>query len=158
MQKKTFFSIFFISLILVGCNNDKKANGVKTSDTSEYISDVTYTYFRDGSCTSSDKNICLTEHEYKEICKISKGISKGAIRTRTVLSYGKEKALADAGNFSDIVVFWDVSRSGIEQCYASLDASGIYEGTSSKIEIWGIAQQFIKDSKGDILVHYFSIR
>lgn len=109
------------------------------------------------SCTPSEKKVCLTYSEYQEICKAATSVTKSAIKIRAVSAHGNEKALLEGGSLNNIRVIWAKSNSGKEQCYVLVEASGIVGGNSVKETIEGVAENFIKNNSGEVLVTYFSL-
>ena len=109
------------------------------------------------SCKPSEKNICLNQQEYMEMCKVAEGISKGGIEWRATFGSGEEKRLLEGGQYDDIRVVWAQSMAGKEQCYGVVTASGIVNGNSMRKEIQGVVKKFVVDDMGKVLVHSFDL-
>lgn len=109
------------------------------------------------SCKPSDKKICLTSQEYKDICEVAAGISKQGINWRATFASGEEKKLLQGGSYEDIRVLWAQSQLGKEQCYGVITASGIVNGNSTRMEIQGVVKTFMVDDNGKILVTAFDL-
>lgn len=158
IQKITLVVLAIFSLI--ACQKSQTEGGKNAeSTTNKFQAGIKYTYYPsedNASCKNSSNNVCLTYEEYKEICSISKGVTNFSIQTRAVLASHKEKVLLEGGSISNIAVTWSKSMSGKEQCYAIVFASGIVDGSSAKEAIQGVAQQFIKNDEGQILVSYWN--
>ena len=130
------------------------------SPLSKYKEGTEYTYYpqdENRSCTPSEKKICMDFSEYKEICSVTEGITKYAIRLRATIASNKEKTLLEGGSFDNIRVLWAESNSGKQRCYGVVTASGIVDGNSAREDIQGVAMTFIKSEDGKILVSYFSL-
>ena len=128
-----------------------------TEPKQNYQQGVTYTYYSDGSCKPTQNIICLSRDEYIAICKVAKGVTNGAVKTRAVMANRDEKALLEGGNFETVRVLWAESNSGKSHCYAIATVSGIVDGTSKRLDIQGIASQFILSDKNNVLVSYFNL-
>lgn len=123
----------------------------------KYKEGIEYTYYSDGSCKPSDKKVCLSFDDYKQICSVAKGVTEFAIKMRGVNASSDEKILLEGGSYENIQVLWAKSGGGKEQCYAVITASGLINGNSARKQIEGVASTFIKNSSGKVLVSYFSL-
>jgi tripartite-type tricarboxylate transporter receptor subunit TctC len=120
---------------------------------------IAYTYFRDGSCTASEKIECLSDSEYAEVCREAKGVTRRAIDVKAISPSSShiERTLLKGGTIEAIRVLWAESRSGFYACYAIVTVSGVVDGTAHREEVQGIVQEFVKSSRGEVLVNYFSL-
>ena len=158
IQKITLVVLAIFSLL--ACQKSQTEGGKNAEPTTnKFQAGIEYKYFPsddNASCTSKSDQVCLTYEEYKEICSISKGVTNFSIKTRAVNASHKEKVLLEGGSISNIAVTWSKSMSGKEQCYAIVFASGIIDGSSAKESIQGVAQIFVKNNEGNILVSYWN--
>ncbi len=118
---------------------------------------VEYKRYIDGSCGTSHPNKhCLSIEEYKKICEASKSVTKLSLELKATESGYAESALLKGGNIQNVKVTWGATASGKEYCFAIVSLSGLVDGTSKKIQAEGVAQSFIKNEKGEVLVSGFS--
>ena len=159
-------SIFMLitTVLLCSCSKTEtstsKSVQLTTPLAEKYKEDMDYTYYpadNNQSCILSEKKVCLTFNEYKEICLQAKGITKFALKMRSTLASHTEQILLEGGSLDDIQVIWGKSNNGKDQCYGVVTVSGIVDGNSAREEVQGVAQTFIKNSKGQILISYFSL-
>lgn len=103
-----------------------------------------YNYFSDGSC----KENCLTKEQAESVCKSVSGVTSKAIRLLSILANNETKALLEGGSLSSFNANWTGNS-----CYATVIMSGIYKGSSTRVNVSGKANSFLK-SNGEILVDY----
>lgn len=108
-----------------------------------------YKYFGDGSCKDKDTEVCISFEQYQQACTAAKGVTKGATGLFKLTASAEEKALIEGGSLIADDIFF-----GKTHCYAKLTYSGIYKGTSTRVQISGKATTFIKAKDGELLVSF----
>lgn len=136
----------------------RKKQEAESALASKYKEGMTYTYYKDNSCKPNDTTTCLSANDYKELCDSAIGATKGAFETYSYNAWDdRDKTILLGGSVDKIRVRWAPSNDGRDKCFVIINASGIYKGSSTRIEAQGVASSFIKNSSGEILVSYFSI-
>jgi len=102
-------------------------------------------------CTVREKVVCLTAAEYKQACQLAKGVTGGGLNVYTEFASAEEKAILKGGDVDSISVSWSDDRN---RCGVYISASGIYNGTSTKINGGGRASEFKMNSEGKFLVSF----
>lgn len=150
LNKIRFLSISLavgIVLSVVSCNQNNNSNTseITHKPSSSYLQNVEYTYYSDGSCKPSDRIICMNEQEYKEICLLSVGVTKGALMVAEMNYPG----IRGKHSSREIYVKWtQLVGSNEYACYATYPLDDdVFGGIS-----WQ-ANKFIKNSDNKILVH-----
>jgi hypothetical protein len=116
---------------------------------------TSYNNYSDGKCTNDRAKVCVDEAYYKEMCLLAQGMTKNAVLMRAALSYGDLKAVLEGGETSTPSIKLGKSSSGTTNCFIFFEASGIVKGTSTKLDVNGRVNSFIKTSSGVVLVESF---
>ena len=119
------------------------------SSPKKWAPNIEYTYYSDGSCVNKENTKCIDMNTMKDACDLKPGLSKGALQSIQFVTGGDDKALAKAGNFSNLVTGW----SG-KKCIVFLDATGIVNGTSKKANFWGTVNVFTSTDDEKLIIQY----
>jgi len=115
----------------------------------KWVIGYTYMYTSDGSCKNKDTDVCINFDQYQQACKAAKGVTKGSTGLFKLTASAEEKALLEGGSLIDDSIFF-----GKTHCHAKLKYAGVYNGTSTRVEISGKANAFIKTKDGELLVSF----
>jgi hypothetical protein len=112
-----------------------------------------YANHADGSCTPSDKRICVSESEYKILCERAKQVTKWAVDQAMILMDAATRS-AFADGYEDAQI-----NLSPQYIYCSVSITGTKEGnaTSAPKSISGRGSVFFVAEDGDVLVHYIDI-
>jgi hypothetical protein len=150
--------ILIICLLAPGCSRIEESNSVTSSRgvtssarVQNFLIDarkgIQYTYYRDGSCKSTEKVECISKEAYFELCKRTKGITNFV-----GLAFGNYNS-----RFNTLYRGGDVEEIeyGIDgdSCKVTITAGGLIGGTSSRIAVTGRALQFVLNDNG-VMIHY----
>ena len=113
-----------------------------------------YAHYRDGSCSGSGGNTCVSAEQARELCKAAVSVTKSAIVLLGVTAYGDEKVLLEGGTIGDVNIFWGTSSRGVEGCGINLSLRGMVNGNSAGKTISGHASVFAVNDRNQVLVHY----
>ena len=109
--------------------------------------------YTDKRCTNDENNVCISEEEYKAICKLTKGITESLPKSLAFNASLEDKSLLKGGDFSNISVSWGKAvQDGNFYCFYHFTVKGMYEGTSKRKDFEGVIVQFLKNSK-EVLAH-----
>lgn len=157
MNKIVSYSIFFILLATTmfiydeykssGSNNTNKQAGNKSAISSEYKPGIEYTYFSDGSCTPRATKVCVDIKQAEYLCKNISGYTKYLEDSFQGHYSERVRTIFKAGSVGGYETTWNGRI-----CASKKSASGIYNGTSTKIIMNGDITTFIIEG-GKILGH-----
>jgi len=99
----------------------------------------------------------LSSEDYKRICQETKGATKQAIRVLATVGGHEEQKLLDGGSIDEVRVKWAKSNSGVEACYLLVDASGVVNGTSTRVQAQGIVKTFLVNDNRETLAHFATL-
>jgi hypothetical protein len=144
----SFFHVFIFILV--------SAMGVTQACAAGWEQGVEYFFAADGSCVNKADRVCMTEAQYKSACLEAKGVTQHSLKLRGVLETGDVQSLMEGGQYGSPSISYGTNRRGQNVCAVSITVSGIVNGSSRRLEVWGIAQTFRKASNGELLVSYFT--
>ena len=155
-QKPSLIAIFLNCLLLavlvapVSSHARDPIKGVKQMQEGVKYAFWSYT---DKRCTNDENNACISEEEYKAICKLTKSITESLPKSLAFDAFSLEdKSLLKGGDFSNISVSWGKAvQDGNFYCFYHFTVKGIYEGSSKRKDFEGVIVQFLKNSKGEVL-------
>ena len=116
-----------------------------------------YVFYRDGSCKSGGKRVCLNRSQSKQMCDWAVGLTVNVRKMATVMASPWEfmKFLQEGGDMANIRYGWDKSR---DLCSVSWDIVGIYKGTSRRERYREYASTYIVTNAKDVLIHWTTTR
>ena len=117
----------------------------------DWVVGTEYVNFERGGCTPASNKVCVNAADYKLICEQAAGVSKSAVQKLAVLADPMTKSLLEGGTIANSGVFWSKDNNG---CGAFVEATGVYNGTSSKKFLAGRASSFVFNTNKQFLVTY----
>ena len=118
---------------------------------------VKYKFYGVGEkCTTENNSLCMTEDQFKAACLAAKGVTRYAMKVRGTVATREETLLAENGRYEGHRITFGMNRRGENVCSVSVTMSGIIDGSSRRLDIWGNAKEFIKGDSGSLLVSYFT--
>jgi len=153
----TIINIFLLATLsgfISGCNNQDQQENKNTYSAPQSIKNqltngVTYRYLEYLSCADSEKIKCFDNNKYEELCKSSEGFTKWAA-TGTASFDHVGRYLIENGQLEDYRIEW--IESG-KICKLNVTFSGIYNGSSTRKNLWAYVYGFILNDQGKLLAH-----
>jgi hypothetical protein len=158
LKKMLQFDSASIAVALENSKNEKKSTETvnvfqesKSNLIQKFKQNIDYKYYNDGSCTAN----CMVISEYKEACREVDGrITQGAINM--LMHSGVSSDVADLLKGGDLSadVYWAEQSN---KCRVRVTAKGLIRGTSRREVIDGMANTFVVNSSGKLLVSHIDI-
>jgi len=121
-----------------------------------------YTYYYRGTCNdapaqSSEQldEICVDFQQYKDLCFRARDYTLQSLRVGSVWLSEADKNIVKSNNITNSSTRWVTNRKGRELCYASIEFSGIVDGNTRNVEIFGQVVSFYISESGKVAVHQF---
>ena len=149
--------------LLSGVKRSTKNSSIKTTPQKKLISinkdfklREGYFYkkrYSDGSCTNSNKEICLSREEFKNICKKVRGMTTFGRKTAALSASPRAyQRWLESGGYNTA----PKTRYSNNICRVNYYVYGVYKGSNRKDLVSAKAYEFVVDKKGTILVHKMS--
>jgi len=109
--------------------------------------------YADGSCTNSNKEICLSREEFKNICQKVRGMTVFGRKTAALSASPRAYQLwLESGGYNTE----PKTTYSNNVCRVNYYVSGVYKGSNRRDLVSAKAYEFVVDKKGTILIHKMS--
>jgi hypothetical protein len=109
-----------------------------------------------GTAKSTETMVYLQEPEYEKLCKASQGVSKGGASGLALLD-SKGFYLLNNGKLDKLTFSWSSDTGRKYRCRVHLTVSGNYQGSSTRVDVEGGADEFILNNEGKLLISSASL-